>query len=790
MKIKFLFTFFAILFVYSYGGERVLAQNPSSLNEVRILHCGDKATVDRWIQDEQKRGLVIDARPFAINQTTGISSFNGKTGHVAVVHMNPFVYKYTISVAQQELVSSAVTDFIELLLPEGLRPTGKTQSGAASKRLEVAAAPNKLEMIAARLSKFTSEKDCADPKHAGCKALLAIKDEFDKIKDSLTGNDFDVITNDPPDEVGDYETAIIALRNEQADAYTTCNAATALNTSLTTFDPSEYADELNTAKNQLTNITSLANDLVSLVDEYGEDSGLKDHVVRCEGFLCVKQFKAYAEAALELIGLYEQDLAVRLATAEEMKRMLDLTKQMENKNGLFARTFDVIKKFELSAATVSISRENIPLRRAETPDAQAGTQSGTGGKKNPKPAAAGGASTTGSAANANGSGSNDAAEENGDKAADNEEPDEEQPSNGGNGNGAATGQINESIQIGRPRFLLSGGLVFSPLRRQTFEKVQGFTHDANGNPTGAGNTNIVGFGENSSRRLMPMVILNTRLRSFNPTSLFLSLGVTAKHDDNVDIEYLLGPSVSLLNDRALVTFGAYVGKVQNLVPDVKFGDEIPHSVGDDAKLFTKRYSWKPGFSFSYVFSETEKREPAASGDGGSSADDLKNEIRIGGIPFNLALGMAYTSLEERTFNPIVGFARDRQGNLTNGETLTRIVGVTSSSDYRLVPLALLHSRLLNFGDRSFYFSTGVTGKKTDNNVHIEYLLGGSTNLYRRKVFVTVGAFAGKQQLLGGDLFTGLELETSQPVTTQSRYVWKPAFAISYDISRIIPRGSN
>ena len=169
---------------------------------------------------------------------------------------------------------------------------------------------------------------------------------------------------------------------------------------------------------------------------------------------------------------------------------------------------------------------------------------------------------------------------------------------------------------------------------------------------------------------------------------------------------------------------------------------------------------------------------------------MENEIRIGGIPFNLALGMAYTSLEERTFNPIVGFARDRQGNLTNGETLTRIVGVTSSSDYRLVPMALLHSRLLNFRNRSFYLSTGVTGKKTDNNVHIEYLLGGSTNLYRRKVFVTVGAFAGKQQLLGGDLFTGLELETSQPVTTQSRYVWKPAFAISYDISRIIPRGSN
>jgi hypothetical protein len=97
--------------------------------------------------------------------------------------------------------------------------------------------------------------------------------------------------------------------------------------------------------------------------------------------------------------------------------------------------------------------------------------------------------------------------------------------------------------------------------------------------------------------------------------------------------------------------------------------------------------------------------------------------------------------------------------------------------------------LFNFGNRSFYFSTGVTGKKTDDKVAIEYLLGGTVNAYRRKIFLTFGAFAGKQSVLGGDSFLGAKLGKEQNVTTTMRYVWKPAFAISYDISRIVLGGS-
>jgi hypothetical protein len=272
--------------------------------------------------------------------------------------------------------------------------------------------------------------------------------------------------------------------------------------------------------------------------------------------------------------------------------------------------------------------------------------------------------------------------------------------------------------------------------------------------------------------------------------MYFSLGVTAKHDDNIDVEYLLGPSFSLLNERALFTFGGYVGKVQQLVPNVKIGDEIPDEAGD-AKLFTKRYSWKPGFSFTYVFSQNQRSSEAVSTGGGGTGGggDVKNEIRIGGISFNLAMGLAYTSLEERTYDEIVGFARDRDGKLTNGQSLTRIVGLTSSSGYRLVPLALLHSRLFDFGSHSFYFSTGVTGKKSDDKLEIEYLLGGTVNAYRRKIFLTFGAFAGKEAVLGGDFFLGAQLGKDQNVTTTRRYVWKPAFAISYDITKILKKDS-
>lgn len=770
MRVKPLLAFVILLVLQTYAGS-VYAQSP--LNDIRIGACGKEETLEVLIENERKRGLVIDARPFAVNQSTGKVSFNGKAGRVSVVHMNPFIYRYNVSVSQQELVSSAVTDFIEILLPPGLRIGSKTQKQAdenAKKiRARIVQQTTAASPIARRLGHF-DPANCNNPNDAGCVALKTMHAEFILIRDALNAASLEAQLT-PPEFVEDFKSDLVELRNEEANAAKTCTRAQDLNTSLTNNKPVDYLNSLSDISDVIDEITLNANDLSDLADKYSEDSGLKDYVVRCDGFNCVNEFRDYANAVVALLRLYRRDLSALTAVAEAMERAFDLTEQMKNKNGVFARTFDVPKKFELTEATISIARTRLDSK-PEPPTADVDEDDEDGRHHPPE----NGVATKG----------DDTAKEDGNKEG---EKEKEKEKNSKDAKKNVSADINETIQIGRPRFLLSGGLVFSPLRREAFDSIKGFALDANGNPTGDGNKNVVGFTENSPRRLMPMVMLNSRLTSFNPTSLYFSLGVTAKHDDNVDVEYLLGPSISLLNERALLTFGGYVGKVQNLVPDLKIGDEIPDSAGD-AKLFTKRYSWKPGFSFTYVFSENRRGEGGSSaGGGGGGNGDLKNEIRIGGIPFNLAMGLAYTSLEERTYDEIVGFARDRNGNLTNGENLTRVVGLTSSSGYRLAPLALLHSRLFDFGNRSFYFSTGVTGKKTDDKLAIEYLLGGTVNAYRRKIFVTFGAFAGKQTVLGGDFFLGAKLDKDQSVTTTTRYVWKPGFAISYDITRILRKDS-
>ena len=800
------------------GFSAATASAQSLLNEMRIGSCinriegdakafkldptspkpADQQRFEYLVALERKRGLVLDVRPFAINQATGKLSFSGNNGRVTVVNMNPFVYTYTVSVAQHELVSSALTYFLDLLLPAKLRPTGRTQSGAESRSAD--AAKNDQNTRIGRILSRLNDLQCSDAEQ-GCKALKTLKEIVDKLQPLLAA----LTTPPEPDGLAEYRANAIAVRNEEADAFEVCVAATNLHNDLVEFFEDTTALEgLKKADKDLAAVERLAQDLNELIEEYKKDNGLKDFSPRCKGFKCLDQFSAFATEAATILQSFRTDLDAMLETADNMKEALKHTSAMANKDGYFARTFTIIKRFEFTEAAISVGR----TKRGDTPAGNVARSNNTDSsteKKAPKPLIKGGSAPDGGAGAGNGGSKNDDAEaKQEDDAKEQNDSDKNEKAaaatsgnggNGGNGGNAVTNASTQSIQIGRARFLLSGGLVFSPMQRRTFQPVTGFANDANGNPTGTGNDNVIGLSEDSPRRLLPMAILNTRLHSFSPTSFYFSLGVTAKHDDNVDIEYLLGPSVSLLNERALFTFGGYVGMVQNLVPDVRIGDKIPDTAGD-AKLYTKRYSWKPGFSFSYVFSETKKQSEnlAGGGSGGQSsaraASDLKNEIRIGGIPFNFAMGLVYSSLEDQTYDEIVGFARDRQGNLTNGRNLTRIAGLVSDSDYRMIPMAMLHTRLLNFGSRrSLYFTTGVTGRKVDSNVKIEYLLGPSVNLYRRKLFLTFGAFAGKRQELGGDFFTGAALRRDQSVTTHDRYIWKPAFGFSYDMSRIFRRDS-
>lgn len=781
------------------------------VNKIIVGQCaggGVETDPEKLRIGEGRHGLVIDARPSAINQSTGKLSFDGNTGRVTVLHMNPFAFSYTLSVEQKELVTTALNNFVKLLLPESITKPVGLESGTAGGPLIAARHVNKLLLIESRLRTFDPSKcdHAAAPK--ACDAASAMKDVFDQLMTSdlvtQSGPIFDSISRSTIKKGGhdfsakqafdDYTDALGKLKDPEAESHTTCDRATDLNADLGSFDFKSYFDGLDTAQKEIDAVTSEAQDLNRLADDFQSDEVLKDvkTVPRCGGFNCATEFKAFATAVLELVNV-QNGYPVKVKTlhdnAEAMQKMLRLTDDMKSKEGLFARTFTIIKKFELTEATVTLSSTKLPdttAGQASGLGPQSGTPPARGGS--PSPTVAGGQPSEGSA----GGNSNGGNTDGGGKGGPSTNNDSDTLS-GNNPPGGSTpaGQVKEVVRIGKPRFTLSAGMVYSPLPRRTFESVKGFTHDAQGNPTGNGSTDIVGLGENSSRRLLPMLILNSRLANVNPFSLNFSLGITAKRDKDIDVEYLLGPSVGALRDRVMLTFGAYAGQTQKLVRDVKLGDELPDSVGD-AKLFRKGYTWKPGFSFSYVFSDASKKKAEAQGGGGSgagsSAPGVRNELRIGSIPFNLAIGLGYTSLEQRTYDAVVGLARDRQGNLTNGQTLTRVVGLTSSSSYRLTPLAMLHSRLTNFRrGPDFYFTTGVTGKKTDKDFDIEYLLGGSINVYHRKAFLTFGTFAGKQQTLGGDLFEGAQLGKTQGVTTINRYVWKPAFSFSYDITKIVKR---
>ncbi len=779
-----------------------------SLDDIKIGHCTaakdfNEKTAIKEINDqidkERKKGLVMDARPFAINQSTGKLLFTEGDGRVSVIHMNPFVYDYKISVAQQELVSTAVSDFLKLLLPPNLAGVVGTQSGKANEAVR-AAAPNELRGLERRLSSFTPPDPCPNG-NIQCQALTEMYKIFREIQTKVASNstlvktlDKSVIYNRSNNEIGStndlfisFATDLTELRNQQFEAFETCDKAERLNQILGGYDLKHYFNGLNTAQQEISEVTELADDLINLTAAFNADDALKNNPPRCSGFNCIAQLKGYADEVKVLIGGtgYQLKLNDLRRKGQEMQNMFLFTEQLKNKEGMFARTFTIKKKFELSQATISIKREKLEASTASG----AGTQSGTADTEGGGVGAGTGGGSEGTIgvkfggpvvpgelqAGTAAPPAKPAAGDGGDKPA---------------GAASLTADVNETVQLGRPRFMLSGGMVYSPLPRRTFKPVKGFVLDAQGNPTGDGDANVVGFDQNSPRRLFPMLFLNSRVLDHEKASLFFSLGITGKHDDNVDMEYLVGPSVSFLNDRALFTVGAYGGLTQNLVSDVRVGDAIPDSLGD-AKFFRKTLTWKPGFSFSYSFSRAKKADAKGSSGGTSSpSDELKNEIRIGGVPFSLGLGLAVTSLEERTYDEIAGFARDRQGNLTNGQTLTRIVGLTSSSGYRMVPMVMLHTRLTDFGrSRDFYFTSGLTGKKTDNDFDLEYLLGGSVNVYGRKVFLTFGTFIGKQQILGGNFFEGAALNKTQPVTTINRYVWKPAISVSYDISRIIPRSN-
>jgi hypothetical protein len=175
-----------------------------------------------------------------------------------------------------------------------------------------------------------------------------------------------------------------------------------------------------------------------------------------------------------------------------------------------------------------------------------------------------------------------------------------------------------------------------------------------------------------------------------------------------------------------------------------------------------------------------------SGGGGGESNtgkEIKHSATIGWRRFELSGGMAFSSLDKREFQPVLGYARNEQGVIvgddgqpTDKRELTTIVGVSENSGRRISPIAMLHYRMPYM--RSVFASVGVTGKRDSAGTDLEYLLGPS--FLFRNMFFTLGGYAGKQQHLAGDLFLGAKLPgTTVPV--QKDYRWGPGFSFTYKV---------
>lgn len=166
-----------------------------------------------------------------------------------------------------------------------------------------------------------------------------------------------------------------------------------------------------------------------------------------------------------------------------------------------------------------------------------------------------------------------------------------------------------------------------------------------------------------------------------------------------------------------------------------------------------------------------------------AADGPTFEVRFGlGPRFVYAGGVVISPLQQVSFSTTAA-----PGG--SGATANTIVFQQDSST-RILPIAMLHARYadllpaLEYRDWKWvpnYFSAGVTAKSTDNNgTSIEYLFGPSWGLAKRQLFITAGAYAGRQQRLQNGLAVGstTSLGSSNLPTIQA-LIWKAGFAVTW-----------
>jgi hypothetical protein len=133
---------------------------------------------------------------------------------------------------------------------------------------------------------------------------------------------------------------------------------------------------------------------------------------------------------------------------------------------------------------------------------------------------------------------------------------------------------------GGARFMLSGGLGYvKGIAINEFQATRGFERKPTGEAVSEVLGPVVGLKRSETKMVTPALLLNTRLIRLpdNPLtqSVFWTIGVTAKKDTGIDVDYLIGLSAGTLNDHVVITGGWYFGKEETLSGDLYPGAKIP-----------------------------------------------------------------------------------------------------------------------------------------------------------------------------------------------------------------------
>lgn len=561
-------------------------------------------------EDLQRDALVIDVRPDQINQFKGKSAFKDEA-HIALVHMNPFLFSYTLKVDQTEIQDTGFLNFLKLLGGPVTDLIGSVSASDRSKALSATTGGN-LELLIARtaIPPIGLHPACPTNERSDASQALASLAQVrtmvvEKLKGPAVGRpgltaNIDAAAGRYRRAQSVFEAQKDTIFDSSVDAPRLCNSANTLHTELTSAAyPS--VNDIRTLLTAVKDFQSLVEELKNSALEY--KSEYSDCPARVNGLNYANALTRLADELAKLGQAYETKVSAMLEETKGYEALIETIKSLHNnEHQLLQKRYTVQSQFDISALEITATAvplgEASNIRRKEQTeqrlvgDIRSDRGSPTSAQANARLV------TVGATENPEGvrvfapHGARFRARAEGAEA----------KGDGGNGGTENEGakQIRTTGTIGARRFEISGGMAFSSLGRREFQPVIGFPRNAQGdliNPeTGSPTTDpklttIVGLSEDSSRRFAPIGMLHYRIPYTE--NIFASVGFTGKRDDyGVDLEYLFGPSI--LYRHLFMTFGGYVGKQQRLAGDLFEGAAIDGDIP-----VRKEYKW--GFGFSLTF---------------------------------------------------------------------------------------------------------------------------------------------------------------------------------------------